>query len=245
MIPGLEGNKEFWRNQVGAFSARYRVVASGLLKRQPSSQSSVIVHAGDVVRLLDHLSLDRVALVGQSFGGMVAQEVAIHHPDRVAALVLCNTTDRPDRGRLGMNLFTLATFAHPLVFALPRSRHKPYLRWVGKHRGFVMDPSPGNDQLAEYVVEWGLRHGLGPNLERAVAGIRARTTERLSRIRSPTLVLRGSEDWIISPRTTGRLVERISGARLAVVEGGGHCCPYTMPGETNRRIMEFLDSVRY
>lgn len=55
-------------------------------------------HAADAVGLLDVLGIDCAHVVGTSFGGMVAQHVAIHHPDRVASLVMCCTSSGGDGG---------------------------------------------------------------------------------------------------------------------------------------------------
>ena len=59
----------------------------------------------------------------------------------------------------------------------------------------------------------------------------------MSDVDVPVLVLRGTEDRLIDPETALRLAGGIRGAEVALVEGGGHCCPHTMPAETNRLII--------
>lgn len=67
-----------------------------------------------------------------------------------------------------------------------------------------------------------------------------RYSERLSQIRTPTLVLRGTEDRVVSAETIRRFVERIPGAELELIEGGGHCCQMTRPQATNQALRAWL-----
>ena len=64
------------------------------LSDAPRGPYSIEDHARDLLSLLDHVGIERCALVGLSIGGMIAQAVAAGHPDRVAALVLCDTAAR-------------------------------------------------------------------------------------------------------------------------------------------------------
>lgn len=245
LIPGMEGAWQFWSQQLRALSDRYRVVACSYIVRRPRHDRRVADYADDFLRLMDHLGIDRAAVVAESMGGLIAQELVTAHPERVAALVLCNTMDRPRPIPMGFNLFTLATLAHPLAFVIPERHRRPLLTWVGRHRGFVMDPSPGNAALAEYLLAHGLDPGLGGYLDRMLAGLKARYTERLGSIRVPTLVFRGTEDRIVTERVIRGLAARIPGADLAFVEGGGHCCQVSCPEATNRVLRDWLDSVGY
>ena len=238
LLPGMEGAKEFWRHQWPALSARYRVLPVSY-RRRPLGRWTIADFAADILALLDHHGLERAAVVGESFGGMLAQELATRHGERVAALILCNTFDRARNDHFGVNLFTVASLLHPLAFALPGRFRLPYLDWIGKHRGFVMDPSPGNRDLAEYILE----HGLDPGwcyLNRYSAGIRGDYRDLLPSITAPTLVVHGEEDRLVGERTIAELAGRIPGARVARIEGGGHCCQYTRPEATNRVLVDWL-----
>lgn len=245
MLPGMEGGTAFWRPQMEALAAGHRVVTCSYPRRRPSRSARIADYVADVLLLVEHLGLDRFALFGESFGGVIAQELAIAHPQRIAALALCNTVDRPRRGGLGLNLHTVATAVHPLAFVLPARPARGLLGWVGRRRGFVLDPSPGNAQLVEYILAHGLAPGLLGYADRIVAGMRARTTERLGAITAPTLVLRGAEDRLVGPETVLELVGRVPGAELALIDGGGHCCQLTRPEATTRALVEWLARVGY
>lgn len=247
MLPGMEGTREFWRPQLEELSKRYHVVSCDLGRRRPRLSRTLSEYAQDVLRRMDSLGIERALVVGESMGGMIAQELAVNHPERVAALVLCNTMDRPRRGGFGLNMFTLATLVHQFAFLpfLSNEGRKRLLRWVGKHRGFVMDPSPGNDDLIEYLMKYGTECGGAAYADRIIALSKARYTERLSSITVPTLVLRGTEDRLVDAETILELVGRIPGAKLALIDDGGHCCSHTCPGPTNRALQEWLDRVGY
>ncbi len=245
MLPGLEGAHQFWRPQLEALSGRYRVIACELARFPFSPRRSVDDYARAAKRRLDSLGVEKAVIVGESFGGMVAQHLAINYPERLNALILCNTMDKPRLPGFGFNAFTLATLAHNLAFTpgLSMGQRKALLRWVGKHRGFVMDPSPGNQDLIDYVIEHGTSHGVTSYLDRIAAAGRGDYSSRLGEISVPTLVLRGSEDRFVTADTTLRITAGIPGARLALVEGGGHCCTLTRPHEANRLILTWLEGL--
>lgn len=243
MLPGLEGSRYFWKRQVEDLGAKYRAISFDLPVRRPSLSRTVSDYAEEILRNMDGMGIDRAVVVGESTGGVIAQELATANPERVLAVVLCNTMDRPRRGGFGLNMFTLATVAHQFAFLpfLSEEQRRRLLSWVGRHRGFVMDPTPGNEDLIDYLFAHGLECGGGAYVDRIIALSRARYTSKLSDINVPALVLRGTEDRFVGPETALRLAGGIKGAEVALIEGGGHCCPHTMPGETSRAIMEFLE----
>lgn len=247
MIPGMEGCKEFWKYQLEGLGGDYRTVACDLARRKPQLSSEMYHYAADVLRIMDTTGIDKAIIVGESFGGMVAQELATSQPERVLALVLCNTMDRPRRGGFGLNMFTLATLAHQLAFMpfLSDEQRKRILIWVGSHRGFVMDPTPGNELLVEYLMDYGTACGLGCYIDRIIAAAKGNYSYKLSAIEAPTLVIRGSEDRLVGTDSAVEFVGRIPGARLALIDGGGHCCSYTLPHATNRAILEWLEETGF
>lgn len=184
--------------------------------------------------LVDALGHDRVDVLGLSWGGALAQEFAIRHPDRVRRLVLAATT--------------------PGVVSLPG---RPSALWI------LMTPRRyyDGDYLAEVAPtlyggsvrdhpEMMVRHGhvratRPPTpwgyLGQLMALRRWTSLPRLPRMRMRTLVLAGDDDPII-PLTNGRLIARLApNARLHVVEGGGHLFLFTRPAEMAERVRTFLD----
>jgi 3-oxoadipate enol-lactonase len=246
-LPGMEGAKEFWKPQLEALSDEYRVITCNLPIHRPSLSRTLADFAAEYIDLMDSLGIEKAVIAGESFGGMVTQEIVIGYPQRVAAFILCNTMDRPRRGGFGLNMFTLASYVQQFAFIpfLTKQQRKRILMWVGKHRGFVLDPSPGNEALVEYIMRYGTACGAAAYLDRIIAGVKTKHTYKLRGIDVPALVVRGEEDLLVGAETIVQLAGRIPGAELALIEGGGHCCTYTVPEASNQAILNWLHHINY
>jgi aminoacrylate hydrolase len=98
-VAGLGERSTYWTAQVAAFSSAFQVVTfdhRGVGASEGQPPYKIEQWAADTLRLIDHLGLDRVHLVGHSTGGAIAQVLAADHPDRVASLVLGATWARLD-----------------------------------------------------------------------------------------------------------------------------------------------------
>jgi aminoacrylate hydrolase len=98
-VAGLGERGTYWMAQVAAFSSAFQVVTfdhRGVGASEGQPPYKVEQWAADTLRLIDHLGLDRVHLVGHSTGGTIAQVLAADHSDRVASLVLGATWARLD-----------------------------------------------------------------------------------------------------------------------------------------------------
>jgi pimeloyl-ACP methyl ester carboxylesterase len=89
---GLGGSKSGWRFQIPTFKKHYRVITfdnrGAGNSDKPKGPYSITQMADDTVTLMDHLGIAKAHIIGVSLGGMIAQEVAINHPERVSKLVL-------------------------------------------------------------------------------------------------------------------------------------------------------------
>jgi 3-oxoadipate enol-lactonase len=173
---------------------------------QPPGPYSMVGYAEDAAAILDIVGFSAAAVVGVSFGGMVAQELAIRHPARVRRLVLACTSS----GGAGRSSFPL----HLLVDEGPEARVAiSDSRWV--------DPNFA-DPIRD---EWVARAASTPPLsEGALLQLEARahhdTYERLGQITCPTLVAGGKYDLIAPPANAELLAARIPDAKLELFEGG-------------------------
>ena len=117
LVMGLGGNVEMWGPLVGAMDGRQTIAfdAPGTgesdLPRRPLGMSGL---ARLVAKLLGELGYDRVDVLGVSFGGAVAQQLAIQHPERVRRLILAATTY--GLGAVPGNPLTLAILLTPLRY---------------------------------------------------------------------------------------------------------------------------------
>ncbi len=177
----------------------------------PPSVPSMAEYAADVVALAEHLAWDAFDLIGVSFGGMVAQEVAIHHPERVSRLVLACTSS----GGAGGSSYPLHDVMD--LSETDRRRVLPRLQdsrfdeeWLATHEGLV----------ERMVVAPRTR----PNSEGYVMQMEARrrhdTWDRLTAIQSPTFIASGVFDGIAPAANGRRMATRITGSRFQEYQGG-------------------------
>jgi pimeloyl-ACP methyl ester carboxylesterase len=182
-------------------------------------------------KLLDALGLEQADILGYSWGGLLAQQIAHDAPSRVHGLALAGTnfgfgclplpplnlshissvpglgSDHPVEllitatGGSGRNPATLMNALHPATSAIDG-----YLRQLYALTGWTSLP-------------W------------------------LNEVRLPTLVLAGGDDPFIPTSTSHALARAIAGARLSVIPGGGHLLPVNKPAHMASLVSQFLDDI--
>jgi 3-oxoadipate enol-lactonase len=219
LVQGLGFDRTGWEPVVDGLAGRFGLV---MMDNRGSGGSDPPVNglnvadmAGDVVAVLDDAGVDRTHLVGVSLGGMIAQEVAIRHPDRVAGLVLAATTPG-------------WPFAFPMppgtVALLAGTARLPAGAALRRYVENALGAATVRDhpEVVDRVMELQRDHP-------AVAGYHAQFAAgarfgslRQSAITAPTLVLHGTADRVVDPRNARLLADRIPGARLEQFPGLGH-----------------------
>jgi len=169
--------------------------------------------ARDALALVDHVGWEGFSVLGISFGGMVAQEVALSAGGRIRRLVLAGTSTGGEGSRSYPlhELYALpaASRAQRLLELLDtRACHQPELaaaiaRYLFLDRGLAAHGAPSAGLLRQ--LEARRRHD---------------TSSRLGQLRVPTLVAAGRFDGIASPAAASKLARSIPDAQLAVFEGG-------------------------
>ena len=136
LLHGCPFSKFVWRNVIHRLSDRFRCVAPDLLglgntETDAGADWSLPAQADAIIGLLDRLGLGRVAIVGHDQGGAIAQLIAIHHPDRVSALVLADAEaydNWPSAEELPFIRVTQLPVIGPLV--LWAWSRRPLFRWL-------------------------------------------------------------------------------------------------------------------
>ncbi|GAC1308030.1 MAG: alpha/beta hydrolase [Acidimicrobiales bacterium] len=178
---------------------------------QPEQPYTMAAYADDATAILDAVGLERAHVLGVSFGGMVAQELAIRHPGRVDRLVLACTSSG-GAGAASYPLHDLAGLAEEeradKTMALSDTRWST--GWVAANAG-----------RAAKIRDSFRRPPPSPGALRQLEARRHHDTwDRLPAICAPTLVCAGRYDGIAPVANSEAIVNRIPGSQLRVFEGG-------------------------
>jgi pimeloyl-ACP methyl ester carboxylesterase len=194
--------------------------------------------AADTVGLLDALGLDRVHVVGASLGGMIAQTVAIEHPQRVSSLVsIMSTTGGREVGHPTPE--GLAALMSPP----PRNRNEAMDRAVSVFRAIGSPGFPLDQQAVRERAGIAYDRANDPaGVARQLAAILASPdrTPGLGSVVAPTLVVHGAADALVDVSGGRATADAVPGASLLVVDGMGHDLPAGLWQELATRIAEHV-----
>ncbi|MFB3818279.1 MAG: alpha/beta fold hydrolase [Candidatus Methylomirabilales bacterium] len=210
LLHGWGASSQSLQGPAAALAAEFRVLSADLpgfgWSDPPPAAWGTVEYADHLRALLDGLGLGRAALLGHSFGGRVAIQLAARTPERVERLVLVASAGvrrrrRPrDYARLGVTKLVKALAALPLVGRLGRPLQQRWAERVGSR---------------DYKAAGRMR----PTLVRVVNEDLA---PLLPDIQAPTLLLWGDQDEEVRREAVLTMASRIAGARLLVFPGAGH-----------------------
>lgn len=236
-LHGRGGNHLSWWQQVPHFADRYRAIAIdhrefGLTKEVEDGPGRK-AFADDLHQLLDHLKIDRACLVGQSMGGFTALSFAVRVPDRVAGLVLADTTGGIVSADIGSEI-------HKNLAALPAD---PLARSLAA--GF---PKRAPELAFLYAALGRLTPVIRESLESLLTSEDGPSLVDLADwaiYKVPTLVIVGAEDVMVTPVVAHMVAAHLKGAKLEVITGAGHSAYFETPKEFNALVASFLKSLRF
>lgn len=242
LVMGFMGSGHMWFRLLPHISAAHRAIVvdnrgTGDSDR-PLGLWSMADLASDLVAVLDDAGLEHAHVVGVSMGGMIAQHLALEHPERVRSLTLCCTSARGGGRRGPPPWRMLASISlRPLLGPRRTMRIVSPMLYAARTRD---DPA----RLAEEVAVRGADATPAATAPAQFAAIaRHDTRSRLPSLAAPVLVVHGDEDRLI-PASTGReLAALIPGARLAVLPACGHVLTSDCEEEAAEAILGFLDGV--
>lgn len=236
----LMGDASMWRGVVPALARRRRVInveVRGHHRSTAPRRFTLEDLAADWLAILDAERIDRAVLCGLSMGGMTATRLALAAPDRVAGLVLIDSSGDREPARVRARNWLLASIIRLVGVAAPLERKLAALMLGASSR--ARDPG-----LVAALHEIVARHGRA-GLARAMRAVNARgpILDRLAAITAPTLVLVGEEDVATPVDKSARLAAAIPGARMERLPALGHLSPLEDPAAVIARIEPFLASL--
>lgn len=221
-----------WFDEIGEPNMN-RTYLSHLFGRKIKSPYSLSDMADDAVGILDSLGVDKVHLIGASMGGMIAQRLALNHPERVMSLCSIMSTPRfirpeyqltlelmePDsgtrEGRIESGIKS-ARLIHGEQFSLPENLRELVAASIDR----AWHPAGTTRQLTAILADGDRR-------------------PELRQLSIPTTVIHGTADRLVPPRGGKETAEAIKDSHLVKIEGMGH----SLPEETWQEIFQTFDEL--
>jgi pimeloyl-ACP methyl ester carboxylesterase len=238
LVPGLAGGMELVAPLARILAERYRVISYQLrgeedcfaLRRRFGLTDLV----DDLEEMLDWFCLERPILVGVSFGGVIALELAARYPHRFDAVAVQGVGVRLEKGlvqRVASSV--LADYPLPSDSA-----------FVNQFFNLLYGCRPEPGPLFDFVTQQSWQ------TDQSVMAHRFRLAEqydlegKLSRIQTPTLVMIGGRDMLVSASSLRSLTEEIPDARLTRFPECGHLAFVTHPARVAQELNQFLDKIQ-
>jgi 3-oxoadipate enol-lactonase len=228
IIPGLDGITDFFDDISPELAAGYRVILYFLpLAREAKNAGKDYTFeylAADLKEVLEELGIEKAHVVGESFGGVVAQTFALEYPELLEKLILISTAPKFDLTRKDRYLLPVFPLVPMAVFA------RDHVREVCEPK----DPQ-WSKELFIRNASWADHASV---VARARIVSRVDLTERVKDIEVPTLLVVGADDaW--TGETSRKMLDMLPDGRMVDIPGG-HLCHMVSPKEFSRAAIDFL-----
>lgn len=231
----LMSNHTMWDPQMDALTETYRVLrydtrGHGGTDTTPGPYSIQLL-AEDAIALLDALNIDKVHFTGLSMGGMIAQYVGAHYPERVLSLILCDTAS--EMPTLDMWNERIAKAENHGIASLLDGTLQ---RWFTQT--FRDNDTASIEKVAEMIRTTDANGYIGcANAVRDMS-----QTSILSKIKAPTIIITGEEDPACTVEQAKVLEANIDGAQLVILKDAAHLANIEKTAEFNQAMLEFLNA---
>lgn len=244
LLHGTSASLHTWEGWVAALQAKRRVISLdlpgfGLTGPFPDGDYRMSHYSAFLAHVLDQLQVPRAVVAGNSFGGQLAWQFALDHPQRVERLVLVDAAGYPRNATsipIGFRLAQIPALAPLMANLLPRLMIEASIRNV------YGDPSKVSDELIDRYYELTLRAGNREALrQRFIQAEAGQGFTRIAELKVPTLIIWGGRDELIPPDNAERFKRDIQGSRLVLFDDLGHVPQEEDPSRTVAVLMGFLE----
>lgn len=238
LIHGFPFSSEMWKAQVAALQENGFYVIDYDLRGHGQSgigdgQYTVELFADDLIALLDYLKITKAVVCGFSMGGYVALRAIERNPERFGALILCDTTSSADSNEAKIKR---AASIRLIKKDGTKSFAEGFLKAVFYEQSFSTKQN-AVESVRKMILSNSAIGVCGALLAMAS---RTDTTEALSKISVPTLVLVGEHDIITPPAAAKAMHDRIQNSKMHVIGNAAHMSSMENPNEFNEHLIKFL-----
>jgi len=233
LLHGNPGSNAVWDKVYPELTQHYRIIAHdrqgfGNSEKKEEGDFSPQGYTEELIRLMDALKIEKAHICGLSFGGMVAQCMALDYPDRVQNLILVATTaDRTGR---------------PVEDTLAELKRDGWPKVAARlNASWFHDTSDSTNMSNSYGACLQSSQRMRELTVTALGEFNIK--DRIGNIKAPTLVLIGAKDTLNPIGFSENLCNNIPNAQLIIIAECGHQVPMEQPDRFNERILIFLNNV--
>ena len=237
LIHGFPFSHEMWDPQIEALQKRFRVIAYDLRGHGKSGvgdgQYTLEFFVDDLLALLDHLKIETAVLCGLSMGGYIALRTVERNPGRVRGLILADTQAKADSNEAKLKRAAA-------IKSVKANGVKAYAEGFVKSV-FAPQTFTNNKAIVEKI-----RKTIEANSSLGICGAllalasRTDTTEALSGIKAPTLILVGEYDALTPPLASQEMHNKIPNSEIHVIPNAAHMSNLENSDDFNKHLLDFL-----
>jgi len=237
LIHGLGLNKDMWEWQTRDLSKNYSLITYDLIghgeSKDPEQNLNLEIFSDQIFEIIEYFSLDKIALVGFSLGGMIARKFALKYNDRLWALAILNSAHkRTKKAKEAVQLRVNSVIENG-----PQSTIDDALeRW------FTKNFRENNPIIMDRIRKWVLanKKEVYPKAYQVLVDGVDELLQSPLPVNCPTLVLTGDEDFGNSPEMSQEISKQIIKSQLEILPGMRHMALIEDFQKVNKILSEFL-----
>ena len=240
LIHGMSSSLHTWQGWTEILSRQYRVIRMdipgfGLTGPDPNNDYSIEAYEKFIGHLLDSLGVKECYMAGNSLGGFITWNYALHHPDQVKKIILLDAAGYPMKT------------PPPVVNLAKNQLLSPFMRYItprfivsSSMKEVYGDASKITDSVTDRYFNMALRAGNRDAFIYFVKGFKERDTLPIQKLTTPTLIEWGDKDRWIPVADAGRFHRDIKGSQLVIYPGVGHVPMEELPAESCADALRFF-----
>jgi pimeloyl-ACP methyl ester carboxylesterase len=239
-LHGFPFNKTMWQGQLDFLKSSYRLIPCDIRgfgkSMDEKSPLSIDLFADDLIQFMDKLSIDKAIVCGLSMGGFIALNAMKRFPERLEALILCDTQCIADTKEVKEKRYKIID---EINVEGVDNFNDGFIKRVF-HEDSITNKKKVVEQLRNVVFS-NSKHIIKQGL--VALAERSETCSILDGITIPTLIICGREDEVTPLAQSEFMNATIKGSILQVIENAGHVSNLEQPDEFNKHLLGFLTTL--
>lgn len=240
-IHGFPFNSSMWTPQLKSISGKYRAITFDVRGHGESDfgdgQFLIEFFVDDLIGLLDYLKIDRTVLVGLSMGGYIALRAIERNPERVRALVLCDTKSSADSNEVKIRRARQIQIVKSVGIA---RFAEDFLKSIFSEETFIRLPNI-IDMIRNIILK---TSPLSVASTLIALAARTDTTRALPDLKVPTLIMVGEKDILTTPKEAEEMKNKIPHSEFHIIPNTAHMSNLENTAAFNKHLFDFLEKLQ-